>query len=69
MNQTVFTETLFNQDSQQFQVGQENVRHKKFGDCEIVGLEVWKGKLFYYIRIEGSMMRIFVSGSQLEVKA
>jgi len=65
----ISTETLFNQHNQQFQVGQENVVHKKFGDCEIIGIEPWKGKLFYYIRIEGSKMRIFVAGSQLEVKS
>jgi hypothetical protein len=59
--------TLFNQDLQQFQVGQPNVRHKQYGPCQILGIDTYHGKPFYNIRIEGSKMKIFVAGSRLEV--
>ena len=69
MNDKISQETIFNHVNQQFQVGQKNVRHKDYGICEIIRVEPWKGKLFYFIQVEveGSKMKVFVAGSKLEV--
>lgn len=69
MNEKISQDTIFTQQSPQFQVGQENIRHKDYGDCKIVGVEPWKGKIFYYITIEASTIKFLVAGSKLEIKS
>ena len=61
------SDTIFNVDPQPFKVGQPNIRHKDYGSCEIVSIEPWKGKTYYYIRMSGSSMKVLVTGSKLEV--
>ena len=48
---TEVTESL---QTHKFKIGEKNIKHRKFGKCNIVGLENWKGILFYKICLIGS---------------
>jgi hypothetical protein len=53
MNETLFSETIH---SEQFQVGQSNVKHVTYGLCEIKEIEVYQGKIYYKIRVISTNM-------------
>ena len=48
-----------------FDIGEDNITHRKFGKCNITGLENWKGILFYKIRLYGSIVEFMVTESTL----
>lgn len=48
-----------------FQVGEENIIHRRFGRCHIVAVENWKGYIFYTIRQIGSKVEFKVTEATL----
>jgi hypothetical protein len=53
MTETLFSETIH---SEQFQVGQSNVKHINYGACEIKAVETHQGKIYYKIKVIESNM-------------
>jgi hypothetical protein len=48
VNENLFSDTIH---SEQFQVGQSNVKHVTYGPCEIKEIEVKDGRIYYKIRV------------------
>lgn len=53
MNETLFSDTVH---SEQFQVGQSNVKHVNYGPCEIKSVEIDEGRIYYKIKVIESNM-------------
>ncbi len=53
MNETLFSETIH---SEQFQVGQSNVKHIAYGPCEIKDVETYQGRIYYKIKVKESKL-------------
>jgi hypothetical protein len=53
MNETLFSDSVH---SEQFQVGQSNVKHVIYGPCEIKNVEVDEGRIYYKIKVIASNM-------------
>lgn len=50
---------------EQFQVGQPGVKHVRHGACEIQGVEVYKGKLYYLIKVFETGIKLKCIGTSL----